>query len=333
MTAGPAQAATDALPVKRELRRLARTFSPQLTRQIFNRATLIAMSVAAFCGMVLPTLLGRFMASSGGFPVAVILASYAVTFLALGYLLARLPGNGVEAMQWRCLGAWLSSVVVAAGAFAALAVRAWDFERPMMMVVLWLLFAAQAGLITAAHGLFTLLFNRAGELARMASLLLLSVLVSSLFWTKPLIHAAGKEPIKQQAQRRTETKLSDHIATAVTKLNTPMTISAAWFLESRAGKSGDAPEGGRFDLIRGALTYSVWIGSAQGAPYPEMLPKWRGSNRDEVTDSSGFTPGLLLVLLAWSLPLIVLADLLAALSPVRVFAPVADVPIAAAVPV
>jgi hypothetical protein len=286
-------------------------WSWEVRTQLFNRAVLAAALVAGGLGLVLPGFFLRFATPPGEPPLAVILSSYVICLCGFGYLLTRLPSADSDKSAQSCSGAWLAGGMVAAAAFAGLFFAPGNTESARTMLMLWLLFAAQSGFLAAAHGLLRLLFSRSGEAARTCSLLLLCVLVSSLFWTKPLIQAAGRESpsenLKPPAAISRDVKLSDHIATAVAKLSPPMSIAAVWFMESDAGRNTSG-EGQRFDLIRGALTYGVWIGSAQGAPYPEMRPEWREA------DAGGFSPGLPLALLAWSIPLMLLADILSALA-------------------
>src|SRR5947209_7674306 len=66
-------------------------------------------------------------------------------------------------------------------------------ESARTFVALWALGAAQAALLAATHAALGLLFSRWPGSARQVCLLLLSVAVTALFWSKALIQMANSE--------------------------------------------------------------------------------------------------------------------------------------------
>ena len=272
-----------------------RALPTALKDQVLRRS-IAPLVLAALCGWLLPYALKTFLPSGIPFPYTAIAASLFINLLCLAALLTLLA-RATKDEPWSLLAAWLGSVVIAGAAMAGLALAHTHDESTHTFIVLWLLFAAQAALVTAVCGLLRVLTG-SRRFSVQATALVVGVLVTALFWSR--------EPITQLAQRR-ESVASDRLAIGVLKLCPSFAMASAWNQECDAAT--DAKRGNRFDLIRAPLTYDVWIGSYQAMPYPEILPSRQADDPGEF-GTREFKPGLVLALLLWGLPLLVFADLL-----------------------
>ncbi|MFH0939049.1 MAG: hypothetical protein V1899_07195 [Planctomycetota bacterium] len=244
-------------------------------------------------------------------PVNALVASFAVNLLLLGVLLARLPGRAQDCVAWTVLNAWLISLILSGAAFVGIAWAPGHHESLRTFFALWALFAAQAATIAATHSLLLLLsFGRSPVVIRQVIVLIVSVLVTALFWSKAIITMSPKSDWRES---QTIDASPPDLADAVLKFSPPMAVASAWHQESDAARAGvsDDPklaaqaEGCRFGLIHGPLTYSVWMGSYQAMQYPRILP----TNARSRTEPFG-SLGLALTMLLWSLPLLFMSELL-----------------------
>jgi hypothetical protein len=276
-----------------------RALPAALREQFFNGGMLVAIAGAALVGWLLPQTLKTFLPAGLPFPYTAIAASLLVNLALLAALLTLLS-RATRDEPWAHLAAWLGSLVLAAAAFAGLALAKTHGESAHTFFVLWLLFAAQAAIVAALCGLLRVMTG-APRFSLQATALFLGIAMTGLFWSR--------EPITQLARegQRSDSVAADRLASGVLKLSPPFAMASAWNQECDA--ASDAKRGNRFDLIRAPLTYDVWIGSYQAMPYPEILPSRNADDSGEY-GAREFKPGLVLALLLWGLPLIVFADVL-----------------------
>ena len=227
-------------------------------------------------------------------PYSVIAGSFAIDLAGLGVLLALLPDRNRDLQPQTFLSAWFVSVIVCACAFAGLGMPRTHAESFRTLAVLWGLFAAQAATIAACHGVLSLLLRRNQTLSRQLTMFLIGAAATALFWTRV--------PIQIVAQSAPGTDAAEIMAEGMLKLSPPAAVASVWYQESDAARA----QGGRFDLIHGAMTYELWIGSRLSVAYPDILP----TTKSQEPERKAFVPGLILAMLLWGLPLILLADTL-----------------------
>jgi len=244
------------------------------------------LSAAAFGWM----LKAHFGLSSATQPFHQILGSIGLNITLLAAWLVLLP---LDASPWSGLRAWLQGTLIAAGAFTGLYFSGSESARTFL--ALWLLAAAQGGMLCATAGVAALAFG-SPALARQSSAVVLALAVTTLFWSRTPIQTAPRP-------ENDAVPLSDIYYDAVLKLSPPLATSAVWYQESDVSRRKLRTEGSAFDIIRGPKTYEIWVGSYTILPYPAVYPK-----RDAETNR--FTPGLILSLLIWGLPALLVCDLL-----------------------
>ena len=228
-----------------------------------------------------------------------IAGSLAVDFAGLAVLLALLPGREQFARRLPWLTAWGHAELLGTAAFAGMAVAPVHAEPARTFVALAVLFTAQAALATALHALLTTILFPRELIARQLLLLFMSALITTLFWTRGVIRGCEQSSQTDGAHR------AEVVADGVMKLSPPTAVCAAWYVESNAGIH-QTP--GLFDLVHSPLTYGEWLGvTGKQVAYPDILPPALRSNSLEYEHEN---TGLAAALLAWSLPLIVLCDIL-----------------------
>lgn len=184
---------------------------------------------------------------------------------------------------------WLKTVLVAATALLGIYVTGVASDSPRITLIVWAYSAGFIGLIGTVWALLALTTGQ--RILALQVVLVLTILANTaVFWSRGPITAFSS----------LEGHWSQQLPEATMKLSPPLALAGAWHQE---GGRESSREGSRFDIIRAPLTYDVWIGSYQTVPYPEVLP--RGS-----TTGAPFNPGLLLALLVWSLPLLLLTEVL-----------------------
>lgn len=277
--------------------RLIHQWSLGFKRTLTHPLFLISLPLCFFAALALVGSTRAILPPNPAMPIPPIASSYVIHFAALALLLCMLP---VERQSQTLLTPiWLAVSLLAAVAFGGFAICAGNAEPLGLSITLWALSAGMLAVFTALHGMLAKLTHP--KIARQALLLVLGLLMTTLFWTREPI-----QTLTRAAAVAGPSTASMILADSVMKLAPTVTLAGVWHQESGAAQSGR--EGNRFDLVRAPLSYEVWIGSYQILPYPRFWP-----GRDGGLEAP-FNPGLILALLAWSIPLLILTDVLAARS-------------------
>ena len=269
---------------------LLRSFFPVLRQNFLRRRLLILFGCSLAVGALLSFVLSYILPSPAR--ASTIVASFGINLLGLSVILALLPEHLQSGGSWACFCAWMNASIVAGFGFVGLAIANASniFGAPAAsnfgptFLKLWILFAAQAAMVTATHALISSLFYPAKRFSKVVTLLGLGCIVTALFWTKI--------PIQLAPRQRGSTW-----ANAVMKLSPVLNVASAWYY---------SPE--RLDLIHGPLTYGVWIGDfgSYSIAYPRILPSF------DAEDNETWSLGIVGAMLLWGLPIIVLCDIFSA---------------------
>lgn len=224
-------------------------------------------------------------------------ASFIVNLGVLAASLATLPERqSGAASRWRFLRAWLRVACLAAAGFGGVWAASAQQESARIFAALVLLSSAQSAALFAAYALLDVLCESRGRAPRLLCALGLALFSTALFWTREPILWLSKSGGALSG-------LSPRVSDGVMKLSPPVAVAAAWFTESDAARGGAGGATPRFDLVRGPLTYTAWIGSYQLVAVPGILPS--GLSTDFYARED-FSPGIALILLLWALPLLAL---------------------------
>ena len=274
---------------------------PALKNLLFKRGVVILCAAGFAAGLILPYLLKTFFPQPVALvPHTVLAASYFIDLAGLALLLSWLPSNERHDAPWLRTAAFIGSLLVGACAFLGMSIAGMHQESLQTFLTLWTLFAAQAAVVAALHSLLWLIFYDARQIAAQLTWLVLACAATALFWSREPVQMLTRSGEKDSA-------LATRSADGVMKLSPPLAVAATWYQQSDAARERGRSDS-RFDLVRAHLTYEVWIGSYQALPYPEITPSWKPDPQGELPQS--FTPGLILAMLAWGLPLLILADVL-----------------------
>ncbi len=252
------------------------------------RRVLMFWPLSAAAGVLLAKGLALFLPTRGPIPHCAIAGSFVLDLAGLSLLLSLLFCAAKCSRAWPLLRAWLGTVFVMAPAYAGLALSSAHLESPHVFVVLFGLFAAQAAALSAVHGVLSVLLWWAPRATGPLTALALGLLVTALFWSRA--------PLQRMVNER-----GGASATALMKVSPPLAVASVWQQECDAARAPEKNQA-RFDLIRGPLTYEVWMGSYMAIPYPAITPNFSGGER---------TPGLIVQFLLVALPLLLVCDFLA----------------------
>ncbi len=259
--------------------------------------------IALAIGYTLPFLLKSILPpSEPSYPYIAIAASFALNLASLALALAFLPDESDPTQRpiFRNSRAWLRTIVCIAFAFGGLWAAPFQKESPRIFLALALLTSVQAGALFAVHAGLTVFLGTNNRAPKTICALLLSVLVSALFWSREPIERLTKIGGKGSQQ-------SAQFVDIVMKFSPPMSVASAWYLECDGARATGIASPRRFDLVHGPLTYAVWIGSYQSVASPDILPS--GGTGDFYSHDE-FKPGIVLIFLLWALPILAFCDLL-----------------------
>lgn len=290
---------------------------PALLRQLGLRQCALGCAAGLSFGLLLTLGLGCILPPSTPLqPFPALAASFAVNLAALGLLLVRMPAGSAH-LPWGNASAWLETSLIAASALAGIAVTPNHHESASTFIVLFLLFTPQLAAVAAFNALLTGVL-RTPNFSRQITLLAAAAAVTALFWSKPLIRNISRESSSQPAARGIDA--GETCAARVLVYSPPLATACAWFQDSdaaRHSRSNDiatavTAQGKRFDIVRGNLTYKVWIGSYLTLEYPVILPSFKepAAALADNSKSREFEAGAALLLLLGSLPVLALGEML-----------------------
>lgn len=269
---------------------MIRTLLAALREDFLRARVALAVAAALALGAVLSLALKELLPSRPGIPPIAAIAATTLLILAAQTLAFVNFGSAArDTRPFAVLRAWLKVVLVSGVALIGMSLSGVAPESPRMPWIAWGYCAGFTGLLAT---LWTLLSQLTGHrILALQFVFAIAVLSNAaLFWTRAPITAFSGEEQSWSAQ----------LPDATLKLSPPMALAGAWHQE---GGADGMREGARFDIIRAPLSYDIWIGSYHTPPYPAVLP--RAGNADRP-----FHPGLLLALLVWSLPLLLLTEVL-----------------------
>jgi hypothetical protein len=249
---------------------MLRPFFSALRLHLFRRSTVLALAGAFAFGLILARALGWLLplpSPAASPPYAAIAASVVIDLAGLAVLLVWLPAAGSRREAWAGMAGWLGSALACGAALAGLSVSGVCKESLRTFLVLWGLMAGQGAVLAAIYGWLAVLFRSEPRLAAQAACLILSLAATALFWSREPIQLAGRSAAGGSLS-------GAGLAEAVLALSPPLAVASVWHQESDAARTGAA----RFDIVRGHLTYRVWIGEYRAVPYPQILasagPGW-----------------------------------------------------------
>ena len=265
-----------------------------LRKALWSRGLLLAQAAAFATGLVfswsLQSLLESEAVRSGPLPAA-IGASFVLNLAALALALMWLPTSSGKGFL--LLRAWLRVTAVSAAAFAGLACAPGAAVSLKIVLGLIALTSSQAAALLGLAGWLTGLVEPLRGTVRLILLIVLTLAATGTLWSRPLLEDMY---VAEQKLPRGQRGSADDVAQALLALG-PSTAVATLWNEERA-----------LDLLRGRLTYEVWLGNHHIIPYPRL---WPGHEQDPASPlATVFKPGLALVIGAWGLVLLLWADVL-----------------------
>jgi len=291
-SAAPAEAAL--YPPHRAVAEALRALPGALRKALWSRGLLLALAAAFAAGLALSwslqALLEPEAARSGPAPAA-IGASFVLNLVTLALALMLLPASGGKGFL--LLRAWLRVTAVSLAAFAGLACAPGAAVSSKTVLGLAALTSIQAAALLGTAGWLACLTEPFRGAARLLALIVLALAATGTLWSRPLLEDLY---VAEQNLPHGKRGSADDVAQALLALG-PSTAVAALWNEARA-----------LDLLRGRLTYEVWLGNHHIIPYPRL---WPGREPDPASPlATVFKPGLALVLGMWGLALLLLADVL-----------------------
>jgi len=268
---------------------LIRTLLLTLRDELLRTRFVAALSVSAIAGALLALGTKELIPSRPNSPhLAGIAATTVVLLLLQAFAFDNFGSAARSSRAFTGLAAWLKSVLIAGAALLGIFVTGAASESPRITLIVWAYCAGFIGLIGTLWALLSITTGQ--RILALQIVLVLAVLANTaLFWSRGPITAFSS----------LQGHWSQQLPEATMKLSPPLALAGAWHQE---GGQENTREGSRFDIIRAPLTYDVWIGSYQTVPYPEVLPR--------SPSGAPFNPGLLLALLIWSMPLLLLTEVL-----------------------
>jgi len=269
---------------------LIRTLLAASHEDILRVRFAVALAATLALGAALSLAIKELLPSRPGIPPVAAIAATSLLLLAAQTLV--LVNFGLVARNTRPFAvflAWLKTVLLTGAALIGIYLSGVGSDSPRMPWIAWGYCAGFTGLLATFWALLSLAIGR--RVLALQIVLVFAVLANSaLFWTRSPITAFSSN----------ESTWSAQLPDATLKLSPPLALAGAWHQE---GGADGAREGSRFDIIRAPLSYDVWIGSYHTPPYPAVLPRSGDHERP-------FNPGLLLALLIWTIPLLMLTEVL-----------------------
>jgi hypothetical protein len=283
----------------RDLRRALRGLPSAARIHLLRRALLLLLPLALLSGIFIGWSCKAWIGlGASGQPYHLIAGSIVLNLLLLSAWVMWLPR---EHERWQFVFSWVAWTLAAGCGHAGLWLSGGESARTF--AVLWLLTIGQGALLGAICGAGAVLLSGRMQAARQISMLILAAAMTAIFWSKTPIQSAQKD------ENDRGLPMGDLLYDAVLKLSPPLAVCATWYQESDASRGPVRSDNSRFDLIRGPLSYSVWMGSYQIIPYPDILPV-KAARAAGSSEPQTARLGLALTTLLWGLPLMMLADLL-----------------------